>query len=168
MFRLTLALCLASAVAFAPSGLPAASRVARTRVSAVEDMVGVGPETGGKVFDPLGLASMGSEETLLWYRACELKHGRVAMMATAGFMVHSLGITFPGYLSTSQNLKFSDLGTEPLAMLGKIPDAGKGQILFTILCVEVCGTRALAPTRTQFHRLRGDTLGTPPLAPPQW
>eukprot|EP00563_Minutocellus_polymorphus_P011445 CAMPEP_0181066172 /NCGR_PEP_ID=MMETSP1070-20121207/25165_1 /TAXON_ID=265543 /ORGANISM="Minutocellus polymorphus, Strain NH13" /LENGTH=37 /DNA_ID= /DNA_START= /DNA_END= /DNA_ORIENTATION= len=29
-----------------------------------------------KNFDPLDLATSGSEETLLWYRAAELKHSR--------------------------------------------------------------------------------------------
>lgn len=31
----------------------------------------------GKVWDPLGLADIGSEETLAWYRHSEIKHGRV-------------------------------------------------------------------------------------------
>jgi len=33
-------------------------------------------------FDPLNLATSGSDETLLWYRAAELKHSRVAMVRT--------------------------------------------------------------------------------------
>jgi hypothetical protein len=74
---------------------------------------------------------------VLWYRACELKHGRIAMMATAGWMVTALGVTFPGELSSSAHLKFSDLGTEPLAAFAKLPDAGKAQIAFAILCVEI-------------------------------
>ena len=41
---------------------------------------GTGPETGNKVFDPLGLSKIASEETLAWYRAAELKHSRVAMV----------------------------------------------------------------------------------------
>eukprot|EP00967_Tisochrysis_lutea_P142889 scaffold264660_cov37-Tisochrysis_lutea.AAC.1 len=44
---------------------------------------GVGPETGNKVFDPLGLAKIASPETLAWYRAAELKHSRVAMVRSA-------------------------------------------------------------------------------------
>ena len=57
---------------------------------------GTGPETGGKVFDPWGLSKIASAETLAWYRACELKHGRVAMMACGGFIVQGAGIHFPG------------------------------------------------------------------------
>ena len=38
-------------------------------------------------FDPWGLADVGSPETLAWYRAAELKHGRVCMAAFVGFLV---------------------------------------------------------------------------------
>ena len=48
-------------------------------------------------------------------------------------------ITFPGYISPSQQLKFSDLGTEPLAAWSKLPDAGKAQIITAIFCVEFAG-----------------------------
>ena len=43
---------------------------------------GVGVETGGKVFDPMGFSKIASAETLAWYRAAELKHSRVAMVRT--------------------------------------------------------------------------------------
>merc|ERR1719379_290046 len=140
--KVTLALCLAAtASAFVPSThtVSARARAAERTVTsmALEDMVGVGPETGNKVFDPAGLAKLGSDKTLAWYRACELKHGRVAMLATGGWMVQSLGVHFPGYISSSQKLKFEDLGTEPLAAFSKLPDAGKAQIITAILCVEI-------------------------------
>jgi len=50
----------------------------------------VGVETGGKVFDPLGLSKIASAETLAWYRAAELKHSRIAMVRTTH--APSLGI----------------------------------------------------------------------------
>ena len=31
----------------------------------------------------MGLSKIASEETLAWYRACELKHSRVAMVRVA-------------------------------------------------------------------------------------
>jgi len=49
-------------------------------------------------FDPLRLAQLGSEP-LLWFRAAELKNGRVAMLATAGYMVQASGFHFPGMLT---------------------------------------------------------------------
>jgi hypothetical protein len=39
------------------------------------------------VFDPLGLADKAGEATLKRYREAELTHGRVAMLATVGFLV---------------------------------------------------------------------------------
>ena len=51
---------------------------------------GVGVETGGKVFDPLGFSKIASAETLAWYRAAELKHSRIAMVRTTH--APSLGI----------------------------------------------------------------------------
>lgn len=35
----------------------------------------------GKVWDPLGLADIGSDETVAWFRHSEIKHGRIAMAA---------------------------------------------------------------------------------------
>ena len=37
-----------------------------------------------KNFDPLSYSTIGSDETLAWFRAAELKHSRVAMLATSG------------------------------------------------------------------------------------
>merc|ERR1719515_522938 len=69
----------------------------------VADMEGTGPETGGKVFDPMGLSKIASEETLAWFRAAELKHSRVAMAAATGWAyVASGGPLFPGYLSIEE------------------------------------------------------------------
>merc|ERR1739842_244791 len=38
-------------------------------------------------FDPLGFAEKADENTLKRYREAELTHGRVAMLATVGFLV---------------------------------------------------------------------------------
>merc|ERR1719243_333300 len=101
--------------AFAPSAslaravAPAAASVQMS----VADMEGTGPETGGKVFDPIGLSKIASEETLAWYRAAELKHSRVAMAAVTGWAwVSSGGPLFPGYLSPSEGVTFASLGTK--------------------------------------------------------
>jgi Chlorophyll A-B binding protein len=53
------------------------------------ELVGGSVETGGD-WDPANLASKASDETLAWYRAAELKHGRVSMLAAAGFIVQGL------------------------------------------------------------------------------
>lgn len=44
-------------------------------------MAGKSIELGSKIWDPLGLANLGSEKTLKWFRASEVKHCRVAMVS---------------------------------------------------------------------------------------
>ena len=57
---------------------------------------GTGEETGGQIWDPLDIAGSVSDEALMWFRHSELKHGRVAMLATVGYLTGAAGITFPG------------------------------------------------------------------------
>ena len=52
----------------------------------------MGVETGGKVFDPLGLSKIASAETLAWYRAAELKHSRIAMVRARPALPHARAV----------------------------------------------------------------------------
>jgi light-harvesting complex I chlorophyll a/b binding protein 1 len=52
-------------------------------IATLDTMNGASVETGG-VWDPLGFAR--DEDSLYKYRAVELKHGRVAMLATVGVL----------------------------------------------------------------------------------
>merc|ERR1712173_160499 len=54
------------------------------KVSSV-NLPGALPPVG--FFDPLGLAEKANDATLLRYREAEITHGRVAMLATIGFLV---------------------------------------------------------------------------------
>ena len=74
------------------------------------DMPGIGLEFGGKIFDPMGFATF-SDESLIWFRACELKHSRVAMLACAGWIVNGLHLSLPGTID--YETKFSDLAALP-------------------------------------------------------
>ena len=97
-------------------------------------MPGVTAPIGG-VYDPLGLATLGSENTLNWFRAAELKHSRVAMLATTGYLVQAAGIHFPGMLSS--DVSFESLSAmKPLDAWDAVPDGGKNQIYFTIFLAE--------------------------------
>lgn len=51
----------------------------------VETIPGAVPPLG--IWDPAGFASKADEKTLKRYREAELVHGRVAMLATVGFLV---------------------------------------------------------------------------------
>jgi len=89
-----------------------------------------------KTFDPLGLATLGSDETLAWFRAAELKHSRCAMLAVTGYLVQGAGIHFPGMLSS--DVSFESLSAmKPLDSWSAVPDAGKAQIYGTILLAEI-------------------------------
>ena len=68
----------------AAKGKKAAAPAARAVSSnAVEGLVGFDIETGGP-FDPLGFGKNCPPEQMQWYRAAELKHGRVCMLAALG------------------------------------------------------------------------------------
>ena len=78
-----------SSLAFAGSSVAApraqVAMVAMPRFD-VRSMPGVSGPLG--FFDPLGFASGDvSEGKVKFYRECEIKHGRVAMLATVGFVV---------------------------------------------------------------------------------
>eukprot|EP00977_Amphora_coffeiformis_P016652 scaffold5215_cov181-Amphora_coffeaeformis.AAC.6 len=89
-----------------------------------------------KKFDPLGYSQLGTDETLNWFRAAELKNGRVAMLATTGYLVQAAGIHFPGMLSS--DISFESLSVlNPLDQWGAVPDAGKWQIILTIFVAEL-------------------------------
>jgi len=84
-------------------------------------------------WDPLGMGKAAPEKFTRW-RAVEIKHGRIAMMATTGYIVQSF-LRWPGYLSTSAGLKFADMPNGILA-LKATPLLGQLQILAFIGLME--------------------------------
>ena len=131
------ALLVGSAVAFSPAFNKA--KVA-TSVNMVDELeLGVTEPLG--VYDPLGWLNT-QPESFERRRAVERKHGRVCMMALVGQIVHANGIVFDGYISKSQNIKFSDIDTSCVG--GKIfggvtsiPSAGLFQLLLFFTLVEL-------------------------------
>jgi len=73
-------------------------------------------------------------QTILWYRAAELKHSRVAMLATAGWLINAAGVSFPGDLT--YGTKFSSLSHLPHEAWDVVPYAGKLQMLLAVGAVE--------------------------------
>ena len=77
-----LATLLTSAAAFAPSKVdPTTSDLS----SSLDGYTGALAPVG--TFDPFGFAEKATDATLARYREAELAHGRVAMLATVGFLV---------------------------------------------------------------------------------
>mmetsp|Transcript_26487 Transcript_26487/g.44222 ORF Transcript_26487/g.44222 Transcript_26487/m.44222 type:complete len:210 (-) Transcript_26487:58-687(-) len=77
-------LLLSSAAAFNAFAPKKAAKVAAPTYN-VEDLPGILAPVG--FFDPLGFAAKADEATLKRYREAEITHGRVAMLASVGFLV---------------------------------------------------------------------------------
>ena len=123
------ALVAGSAAAFAP-----AQQGAKTSALQVSELeLGVTEPLG--VFDPLGWLES-EPEAFERRRAVERKHGRIAMAAVTGVIVHNNHIVFDGYLSPSNDLKFADVPTG-MAGIAAVPTAGLAQIFLFIALLEL-------------------------------
>merc|ERR1719149_356790 len=71
-----------------------------------ESDIGVTAPLG--LFDPLNFLSRGPD-AYRRYQEIEIKHGRLSMAAPLGIIVTEAGIRFPGALSPSNGLDFSDV-----------------------------------------------------------
>ena len=89
--------------------------------SAFENELGVQPPLG--FWDPMGFTDDGDIAAYRRRRSVEFKHGRIAMLATMGFMTPEIIGRWPGYLSPSMDLKFSDV-PNGLAALDVVPSLG--------------------------------------------
>merc|ERR1712039_1033680 len=94
-------------------------------MGAFESELGVQAPVG--FWDPAGFTKDGDSAKFKRRRQTELKHGRVSMLAAMGYMTPEILGKFPGYLSPSEGLKFSDV-PNGLAALSKVPVAGWAQI----------------------------------------
>eukprot|EP00931_Biecheleriopsis_adriatica_P021698 TRINITY_DN1411_c0_g1_i7.p1 TRINITY_DN1411_c0_g1~~TRINITY_DN1411_c0_g1_i7.p1 ORF type:complete len:1354 (-),score=322.33 TRINITY_DN1411_c0_g1_i7:208-4269(-) len=101
---------------------------------AFESELGVQAPVG--FWDPAGLSADGNAENYARRRQTELKHGRIAMLATMGYITPEITGKFPGFLSPSLNLKFEDV-PNGLAALSKVPSSGWMQILAYMAFCEV-------------------------------
>mmetsp|Transcript_2548 Transcript_2548/g.3607 ORF Transcript_2548/g.3607 Transcript_2548/m.3607 type:complete len:236 (+) Transcript_2548:70-777(+) len=109
----------------------------------------------GQVWDPLGLADYGSDETLAWFRHAEVKHGRVAMAAFVGWWAVGAGLRLPGELATG--LDFSSIPSKGLEAWDAVPGWGKVQMLLFAGLIEFHDE--LFFSRRGEHYLRGGTPG---------
>merc|ERR1719333_1772661 len=93
---------------------------------AFESELGVQQPVG--FWDPVGFTKDGDAALFKRRRATEIKHGRVSMLATMGYITPELVGKWPGYLSPSKGLAFEDV-PNGLAAISKVPAAGWGQIV---------------------------------------
>merc|ERR1712039_1128940 len=96
------------------------------RQGAFENELGVQAPVG--FWDPAGLAKDGDAVAFARRRSSEIKHGRICMLATMGYMTPEVAGKFPGYCSYTAKLQFADI-PNGLAAVSKVPFLGWFQIL---------------------------------------
>ena len=90
---------------------------------AFESELGVQAPIG--FWDPAGFTSDGSVDNFARRRQTELKHGRIAMLATMGYITPEVAGKFTGFLSPSAGLKYADIPSG-LAAISKVQGATEG------------------------------------------
>lgn len=123
---------LTGTTAFTPLTRAPVGRSSLTMDVAVEDMLGADVETAG-VWDPFGFSK--DTEALYRRRCSEIKHGRIAQAATVGYVMGDCA-HLPGYLSVSQNIKFTDVPAG-MGALKAVPAAGWVQMFLFIGFLEL-------------------------------
>jgi hypothetical protein len=86
-------------------------------------------------WDPLGLSADGSIGNFKRRREVELKHGRLCMAVTIGYIVPEY-YRFDGYLSPAYGIKFSDM-PNGLSAISKVPALGVAQIVGFAMLIEL-------------------------------
>merc|ERR1712203_687630 len=103
---------------------------------AFESELGVQPPVG--FWDPVGFTKDGDAAAFKRRRATEIKHGRVSMLATMGYITPEIAGKWPGYISPSSELRFEDI-PNGLAAISKVPGPGWPQIVAYCLYCEAGG-----------------------------
>ena len=148
-----------SAISTASAFAPAANKASCTSLDAAlpRETILSEPDTTefGKIWDPLGLAEGGSDETIAWYRHSEIKHGRVAMAAFVGWWTVGAGVRFPGELA--HGLDFASIPSHGLEAWDAVPGWGKAQMLLFAGLIELHDE--IFFSRRGTHYMRGGTPG---------
>jgi hypothetical protein len=129
MKSVIIASLVASAVAFAPAKQAATS----TTLKAFEGELGAQDPLG--FFDPLGMVADGDQEKFDRLRYVEIKHGRISMLAVAGYLIQEAGIRLPGDIDYS-GLSFASV-PNGFAAFSTISGAGVAQLVAFIGVLEL-------------------------------
>jgi len=98
------------------------------------DEIGVLPPLGR--WDPLQIREQGPARYRRFVEM-EIKHGRMSMAAVAGVLTTYSGIRWPGYLSTAEGIKFSDIPGGAISSWAALPIAAWFQIILFITFLEI-------------------------------
>jgi len=134
----TLASFVGVCAAFQGHTVPLSGSRALSPAMKAQGEIGVTPPLG--VYDPLKLLATPVEYPRRDYRRyveLEIKHGRIAMLACLGVITTEAGIRFPGYLSKSLDLKFSDVPGGALDSYAAVPQLGWLQIVAFVIFLEL-------------------------------
>merc|ERR1712176_901271 len=112
----------------------------------------------GGFWDPIGYTADGNVENFKRRRQTELKHGRISMLATMGYITPELTGKFPGYLSPSLGLKFGDI-PNGLAAVSKVPALGWVQMVAYAGYCELSGPRTRAANTSDYESLAPGDYG---------
>merc|ERR1719258_1008625 len=93
------------------------------------DEIGVLPPLGR--WDPLQIREQGPDRYRRFVEM-EIKHGRMSMAAVTGVLVTYSGLRWPGYLSTAEGIKFSDIPGGAISSWAALPIAAWFQIILFI------------------------------------
>jgi Chlorophyll A-B binding protein len=128
---------IASAAAFAPAQQSASTSVATNmaKAKAVNFANELGVQQPLGFWDPLGLLASGDQAKFDRLRYVELKHGRIAMLAVAGYLTAESGARLPGLISYD-GTTFADV-PNGFSALSSMPGAGLAQILAFIGFLEI-------------------------------
>ena len=143
---------------------PVAPARPATQLAAFEASQMEGAQAPFGFWDPFGFAKT-SPEALTWYRAAELKHGRVAMVACMGFIAQSYPLTNMASVPLAKaslypklstvDVTFGDLAAagNPVEQFKLIPTLGLWQFAFVAGMIETYGEFQKP------HYLRGGAIG---------
>ena len=127
----------ASSAAFQGPAMKAGGRSTAVQMRA-EGEIGVTPPLG--VYDPLNILAtpvVYPRKDYRRYQELEIKHGRISMLACVGVITTEAGFRWPGYLSKSLDLKFSDIPGGALDSWAAVPAIGWFQIVAAIIFLEL-------------------------------
>jgi hypothetical protein len=132
-----------SAAAFSPQSSSVKSTALQGNVDPLDPSIGVTEPLG--LYDPMEWLNPEKDPASNFAtfharferrRAVERKHGRIAMVACVGNILHNADVEFPGYLSKELGIRFSDI-PNGMAGLTSLPTAGLTQIVFACGVVEL-------------------------------